>query len=215
MTTLSPNSADGPMIRGRPQTLARVNLSPKNRMSPTVHMRPEPERQQRRAASPGRGGSSQKVSAGHQHEGVDRALQVRALHQGDRLVRDDRRSRHVRIHRAELPHELLRALALPDVDAGMDLEQEPAARADELAPQLLGHVGEPDGARVEVPLEPVELADEVAVELGLEVGERRLGELAIGRREPLEERRVALLRSCWIFGGPARGLGGGDVEAGA
>ena len=38
--TLRPNSAAVPMISGRPQILARLNLMPKTCISPTVHSTP-------------------------------------------------------------------------------------------------------------------------------------------------------------------------------
>ena len=41
---------------------------------------------------------------------------------------------------AQLRHELPRALALPDVDLGVDLHEEVAARADELPAEVLGDV---------------------------------------------------------------------------
>src|SRR6059058_2086318 len=39
---------------------------------------------------------------GHQHDGVHRPLLVRALHEPDRLVGDDRGARHVAVHRAQV-----------------------------------------------------------------------------------------------------------------
>ena len=63
------------------------------------------------------------------------------------------------------PHELLGALALPDVHVRVDLEEEAPVLADELAAELGGDVLDRDRARVQVALEAVELRHEVPVEL--------------------------------------------------
>ncbi len=69
----------------------------------------------------------------------------------------------------------------------MDLDQEPAALADELPAELLRHVLEADRPGLEVSLEGVELVHEIRVELGLEVGERRLGQVGLGGAQFFEE----------------------------
>src|SRR2546423_807680 len=82
-------------------------------------------------------------------------------------------------HGPELAHEGAGALALPDVHLGMDLQQKVSALAHELPPELLGHVPKLDRARVQVALEVEELADEISIELGLEVAEGRLRDLPV------------------------------------
>ena len=74
----------------------------------------------------------------------------------------------------------------------MDLQQKVSALADELPPELLGHVPELDRARVQVALEVEELADEISIELGLEVAEGRLRDLPVRRLQGLEEPRRPL-----------------------
>ncbi len=61
------------------------------------------------------------------------------------------------------------------------------------------------GPGMQVALQAVELVHEVAVELGLEVGERGLRDLAIGRPQALHEDASAVSRSCSDLGG--QGLG--------
>src|SRR5206468_10062107 len=103
-----------------------------------------------------------------------------ALHQAQRLERDDRRSRDVRIGCSKVADEAPRAVAVPDVDGGMDLQQEAPGVAHELGPKLGRHVGEADLAGDEVVLEPLEALDEVAVELILQMGEGWLAHLDVG-----------------------------------
>jgi hypothetical protein len=69
----------------------------------------------------------------------------------------------------------------------MDLQQEVPAGADELAAKLVGDVRQRDGLRLEVPLERVELVHEVPVELRLQVGEGRLGHLAVDLLQARDE----------------------------
>ena len=106
-------------------------------------------------------------------ERVDRALLVGALHVVDRLEGDDGRARHLGVDAPEVRDEALGAVPIPDVDTGVDLQQEAAARRDELAPELAGNVVHPDLARVQVPLEAVERAGKVTVDLILQEGQRR------------------------------------------
>jgi large subunit ribosomal protein L21 len=95
----------------------------------------------------------------------------------------------------------------------MDLHQEPPAPADELPPELRRHVGEADRPRAQVPLQAVEVALEIAVDLVLEQRQRRLRRLAVRLLELLDERGrlladlghlVALL--------PGRCFADGDVK---
>src|SRR6185295_7425926 len=99
---------------------------------------------------------------------------VRALHQPDRLVRDDGRAGDVRIDAPQLTHEPFGAITVPDVDGGMDLQQELSAIADELALDLRRYVGEADRARREIALQALERRHEIAIDLPLEQRQRRL-----------------------------------------
>src|SRR5207249_10959403 len=114
----------------------------------------------------------QRGGEGDEHDRVDRALLVGALHQAQRLERDDRRSGDVRIGCSKVADEAPRAVAVPDVDGGMDLQQEASGVAHELGPKLRRHVGEADLAGDEVVLKPLEALDEIAVERS---EERRVG----------------------------------------
>src|SRR5262245_50028107 len=95
----------------------------------------------------------------------------------------------------------------------MDLEQEAAGGPHELAPKLGGDVLDGHGARVEVPLEAVELRDEVPIELRLQIGEGGLRGLAIHGLEPLQERRRLLPNRLDLRRHLALRLGHYDVEA--
>src|SRR5262249_8734313 len=112
-------------------------------------------------------------------EGEGRALQIAPLHEPGRLVRDDGGARDLRVDGPELGHELLRARALPDVDLGLDLEEEAPVLAHELPPEVGGNVLDGDRPRVQVPLQAVELRHEVPIELRLQIAQRRLRRVAV------------------------------------
>ncbi len=138
----------------------------------------EGERQERqhRLADPAqceRGGQAD------QDDRVDRTLLVSALHQVQRFERDDWSPGHVGVDRSEVADEAPRAVAVPDVDRRVDLEEKAPAIADELGSEILRDVGETDRPGHEVPLEPLEAPDEVAVDLILQMRQRRLAHLGI------------------------------------
>src|SRR5206468_381013 len=95
----------------------------------------------------------------------------------------------------------------------MDLEQEVAPLADELPLDLFGHVSEDHRARIEVALEVEELAREVTVELGLQVGQGRLCDFTVGSLECLEESRRPGPEILEILGQLVARLRGEDVQA--
>ena len=72
----------------------------------------------------------------------------------------------------------LLACPVPEVEPGVDLEQQLPARADELPPQLLGKVAERDRRR-SGPLEPLPLPGEVLGEPRLVVAECDLDRAAL------------------------------------
>src|SRR5205809_326066 len=97
--------------------------------------RPEEEREHGERALTGPPDDEEGEEA-HHEERVDRPLPVRALHVPDRLEGDDRCARDVGVDRPQVPDEALGALAIPDVDLGLDLDQEPPALPDEPPPEL-------------------------------------------------------------------------------
>src|SRR5205823_1452344 len=92
----------------------------------------------------------------NQQERVEGAFLVGPLHVADGLERDDRRAGHVGVDRPQLADEPLGAVAVPDIDLGLDLEEEAAALPDELAPKLTRHVGEPNRGGMEISLQATE-----------------------------------------------------------
>ena len=149
-----------------------------------------------------------------ENDRVHRSLLVGALHQPDRLMGDHRRARDLGIHRAHVVDETRGPVAVPDVDSGMDLQQEVAAVADELAPDLRRHVREPDHARVEVRLKPLERGHEVAIDLALQERQRRLAHRAVRLPESHHELAdIVAQRGQPSLGVAGRRLAGGDVEA--
>src|SRR4029453_19477990 len=94
--------------------------------------------------------------------------------------------------RAASPAQLRGARRFPDVPLRMYLDQELPVLADELPAQLVRHVLDGDRARAEVPLQPVELVDEVAVELSLQVVQRRLRRLSVALLEQGDDPRGLL-----------------------
>src|SRR3990167_5563432 len=85
--------------------------------------------------------------------------------------------------RGPLGHEAVRARAVPDIDRGLDLQEEPARRADELVPDLLRNVVEADLRRRRVRLQALEVVHEVPVDLRLEVGQGGPAHLTVGLAE--------------------------------
>jgi hypothetical protein len=108
-----------------------------------------------------------------------RALEIPALHQPGRLVRDDGRAGDLGIDLPEVAHELLGALALPDVHVRVDLEEEAPVLPHELSAEVGRDVLDRDRAWVQVALQAVELRHEIPVELRLEVAQRGFGRLAV------------------------------------
>src|SRR5207244_1182934 len=122
-----------------------------------------------------------------QHDRVDGALARGALHEADRLVGDHRRAGDGRVDGPEITHEALRAFAVPDVDGGMDLDQELTVPAYELPLRLRWQVLEADLLGCQVGLEALEAAEEVAIELLLQETQARLVGLTVARPQAQDE----------------------------
>src|SRR5207245_6389148 len=139
-----------------------------------------PERQgQEREQDLARASQHERGHERDEQDRVDRPVLVGALHETDGLERDDRGPRNLGVHRPELGDEAERTLAVPDIHGGMDVEQEAPPVADELAAELGRDVLEPDRPGRQVGLQPLEVLDEVVVDLGLEGSPRGLGYLWI------------------------------------
>ena len=136
----------------------------------------------------------QRGNAGHEHEGVDHTVTTGPLHHAHRLVRDDRLAGDIRIDRAQLFDEPGGARALPDVLARVDLHEQPARRADELALQHIGQSGHGHRPRPHHLTQPFPVLRKVRGELPLEI---RQGDL----REP----PVTLVQLPEQRGGDGRG----------
>ena len=121
---------------------------------------------------------------GDEGEGVEESLPVRPLDEPHRLVCDNRLPRDIRIDGSQFLHEPRRARAFPDVQPGVDLEEQAPVLADELPPQLVRQIAERDRRRPDGELEPSPLLGEVVRDARLELGERGLDSAPVARPEP-------------------------------
>ena len=94
----------------------------------------------------------------------------------------------------------------------MDLQEEVPIAAHELASELLRHILDGHHPGIQVALHAVELGHEVPVELGLEIGERRLRRLPVGGGELTEHGRGLLAEGHEVLGQLVARLGRHHVE---
>ena len=151
----------------QPEDIAHRELQSEERHQSDRPQEPQAERHQREdgLADPPQ---HQEADAGDEDDRVERRLPIRALHQHDALVRDDRRTGHVAVDGPQLSHEAPRAVELPDVDRGTDADQEESVAAHELFTQLHRQILEADFARREVALQALEVAEEIPIDLVLQ-----------------------------------------------
>src|SRR5882724_9837490 len=141
---------------------------------------------------------------GHEDERVQCSSPIGAFHPADGLVADDWRAGDVSVDGSQLVDEPDRAFTVPHVDFGMDLEQEPTALADELAPQLGRDIVERDEPGLHVPLEKAQLLAEIPHEVGLVEREPRLSPDRICRAQRLEDLCESAVDRPQLRAGPVR-----------
>ena len=112
-----------------------------------------------------------------------------AADQQRRLVPDNWLPSDVRVYGPQLVHEARLTPVVKRVMPRVDLEEEPAAPADELSPHLFGQIAERERRRPRGDLKQPPLLGEIGRQPRLVVGEGNFDGTSFAPFEPLDERR--------------------------